>query len=370
MSETLTKVAFGQTDMTITRAGFGAWAIGGGGWAFAWGDQEDDHSVAAIRHAVESGINWVDTAAVYGLGHSEEVVARALRDLPEADRPYVFTKGGLIWDESDRSKAPRRVGNPASLRREVEASLRRLGVDRIDLYQLHWPAEDGTPLEEYWQTFADLRQEGKIRAAGLSNHSVAQLTAAEAVAHVDSLQPQFSLIHRDAAAELIPWCAAHGTGVIVYSPMGAGLLTGAFTAERAANLDQGDWRSRSGDFTGDGLTRNLALVRRAAAGRRSARRQPGRGRGGLDPGLSGGQRRDRRRPQPAAGGRLAGRRRPGPGRQGPHRDRRRGQQQPRRHRPGPPRVRGTRPRGPARPRRVRPGYPRAPRPRPGAVIMT
>lgn len=260
MNKTLTKVPFGQTDMTITRAGFGAWAIGGGDWAFAWGHQDDDDSVAAIRHAVESGINWVDTAAVYGLGHSEEVVGRALRDLPEADRPYVFTKGGLIWDESDRSKTPRRVGSPASLRREVEASLRRLGVDRIDLYQLHWPAEDGTPLEEYWQAFADLRAEGKIRAAGLSNHSVAQLTAAEAVAHVDSLQPQFSLIHRDAAAELIPWCAAHGTGVIVYSPMGAGLLTGAFTPERAASLDQGDWRSRSGDFTGDGLTRNLALV--------------------------------------------------------------------------------------------------------------
>ena len=338
MSETLTTVAFGQTDMAITRAGFGAWAIGGGGWAFAWGDQEDDDSVAAIRHAVESGINWVDTAAVYGLGHSEEVVARALRDVPEADRPYVFTKGGLIWDESDRSKAPRRVGNPASLRREVEASLRRLGVDRIDLYQLHWPAEDGTPLEEYWQAFADLRQEGKIRAAGLSNHSVAQLTAAEAVAHVDSLQPQFSLIHRDAAATLIPWCAAHGTGVIVYSPMGAGLLTGAFTPERAANLGQGDWRSRSSDFTGDGLTRNLALVRRSAADRRPARRQPGRGRGGLDPGLPGRQRRHRRRPQPAAGGRLAGCRPPGPGRQGPHRDRRRRREQRRRHRPLPPRV--------------------------------
>lgn len=260
MSDALTKVPFGQTGMTITRAGFGAWAIGGGGWAFAWGDQEDDDSVAAIRHAVESGINWVDTAAVYGLGHSEEVVARALRDFPEADRPYVFTKGGLVWDESDRTKAPRRVGDPASLRREVEASLRRLGVDRIDLYQQHRPAEDGTPLEEYWQTFLDLRAEGKIRAAGLSNHDVAQLTAAEAVGHVDSLQPQFSLIHRDAAAGLIPWCAAHGTGVIAYSPMGAGLLTGAFTPERAAHLDQGDWRSRSGDFTGDGLTRNLALV--------------------------------------------------------------------------------------------------------------
>ncbi|HUY48456.1 MAG TPA: aldo/keto reductase [Streptosporangiaceae bacterium] len=260
MNHTLTRVPLGQTDMAITRAGFGSWAIGGGGWAFAWGDQEDTDSVAAIRHAVESGINWVDTAAVYGLGHSEEVVARALRDLPEADRPYVFTKGGLIWDESDRSKAPRRVGSPASLRREVEASLRRLGTERIDLYQLHWPAEDGTPLEEYWQTFVDLRAEGKIRAAGLSNHNTTQLAAAERIGHVDSLQPLFNPIHRDAAADVIPWCAAHGTGVIVYSPMASGLLTGAFSAERAARLDAGDWRSKSPDFTGDGLTRNLALA--------------------------------------------------------------------------------------------------------------
>ena len=260
MNHTLTTVPFGQTDMTITRAGFGAWAIGGGGWAFAWGDQDDADSVAAIRHAVESGINWVDTAAVYGLGHSEEVVGRALRDLPEADRPYVFTKGGLIWDESDRNKPAQRVGNPASLRREVEASLRRLQVERIDLYQLHWPAEDGTPLEEYWQTFVDLRAEGKIRAAGLSNHGPAQLAAAERIGHVDSLQPRFSLIHRDHAKETIPWCAAHGTGVIVYSPMASGLLTGSFTAERAAGLGDGDWRSRSPDFTGDGLRRNLALA--------------------------------------------------------------------------------------------------------------
>jgi len=260
MNETLTKVPFGQTDMTITRVGFGAWAIGGGGWTFAWGDQDDAHSVAAIRHAVESGINWVDTAAVYGLGHSEEVVAQALRDLPEADRPYVFTKGGLVWDASDRSKAPRRVASPASLRRDVEASLRRLQVERIDLFQLHWPAEDGTPLEEYWQAFLDLRAEGKIRAAGLSNHNAAQLAAAERLGHVDSLQPPFSLINRDAAVDSLPWCAAHGTGVIVYSPMASGLLTGSFTAERAAGLGEGDWRSRSPNFTGDGLRRNLALA--------------------------------------------------------------------------------------------------------------
>src|SRR6202035_4184564 len=216
MTETLTKVPFGLTDMTITRAGFGAWAIGGGGWAFAWGDQEDDDSVAAIRHAVESGINWVDTAAVYGLGHSEEVVARALRDFPEADRPYVFTKGGLIWDESDRHKPASRVGNPASLRREVEASLRRLGVDRIDLYQLHWPAEDGTPLEEYWQTFADLKREGQVRAIGLSNHDIYRLEAAEGTASVDAIQPQFSLIHRDAADDVLLWAREHEAGVIVY----------------------------------------------------------------------------------------------------------------------------------------------------------
>jgi aryl-alcohol dehydrogenase-like predicted oxidoreductase len=260
VSGTLEAAPFGQTGMAITPVGFGAWALGGGGWAFAWGEQDDADSAAAIRHAVECGVNWVDTAAVYGLGHSEEVVGRALRDLPEADRPYVFTKGGLVWDEADRSKQPRRVGEPASLRREVEASLRRLGVERIDLYQMHWPAEDGTPLEEYWQTFVDLRAEGKIRAAGLSNHGTAQLDVAERIGHVDSLQPRFSLIHRDAAADVIPWCQAHDTGVIVYSPMASGLLTGAFSAERAAGLDQGDWRSRSADFTGEGLTRNLALA--------------------------------------------------------------------------------------------------------------
>ena len=148
---TLPTTQLGRTGMHVTRTGFGAWAIGGGDWAFAWGNQDDAASIAAIRHAVESGINWIDTAAVYGLGHSEEVVAAALAGLPEADRPYVFTKGGLVWDPADRSAAPRRVGAPASIRAEVEASLRRLRVERIDLYQMHWPAEDGTPLEEYWQ---------------------------------------------------------------------------------------------------------------------------------------------------------------------------------------------------------------------------
>lgn len=260
MTTALPTVPLGQTDMRLTRVGFGAWAIGGGGWWFAWGEQDDTDSVSAIRHAVEAGVNWIDTAAVYGLGHSEEVIARALRDIPEADRPYVFTKAGVVWDETDRAGRPARYATPASIRRELEDSLRRLDIERIDLYQMHWPAETGTPLEEYWQTFVDLRQEGKIRAAGLSNHDVAQLAAAEAIGHVDSLQPKLSAIHRDAAGELVPWCAEHGTGVIVYSPMASGLLTGAFTEERAASLGDGDWRANSPDFNGDALERNLVLA--------------------------------------------------------------------------------------------------------------
>jgi aryl-alcohol dehydrogenase-like predicted oxidoreductase len=256
----LPTTALGRTDMHLTRVGFGAWAIGGGGWAYAWGNQDDAASITAIRHAVESGINWIDTAAVYGLGHSEEVVAAALAGLPEADRPYVFTKGGLVWNPADRSAAPRRVGAPASLRTEVEASLRRLRVERIDLYQMHWPAEDGTPVEEYWQVFADLKREGKIRAAGLSNHDLSQLEAAEPIADVDAIQPQFNLIHRDAAASILPWARQHEAGVIVYSPMASGLLTGAFTAARAARLEPGDWRAGHPDFTGPALSANLALA--------------------------------------------------------------------------------------------------------------
>lgn len=254
----------GRTGMDITRVGFGAWAVGGGDWAFAWGPQDDDEAIAAIRHAVESGINWIDTAAVYGLGHSEEIVARALHDLPEEDRPYVFTKGGLIWDSSDRRVPARRVGAPESLRREVEASLRRLDVDRIDLYQMHWPADDGTKLEEYWQTFLDLKTEGKVRAVGLSNHDVAQLARAEALGHVDSLQPPFSAIRRDAAADVLPWAEEHETGVIVYSPMESGLLTGAFDAERVATLPEDDWRRTSPRFTTD-LDTNLAVAEALAS---------------------------------------------------------------------------------------------------------
>ena len=261
MAASLPTTRLGRTDMHLTRVGFGAWAIGGGDWAFAWGRQDDAQSIAAIREAVESGVNWIDTAAVYGLGHSEEMVAEALAGFPEADRPYVFTKGGLVWDPAHRSAAPRRVGAPASLRAEVEASLRRLRVDRIDLYQMHWPAEDGTPLAEYWQTFADLKREGKVRAIGLSNHNLYQLEEAVGIANVDAIQPPFSLIHRDAADDVLLWAREHVTGVIVYSPMASGLLSGAFTAARAAALDPGDWRRGHPDFTEPALSANLALAR-------------------------------------------------------------------------------------------------------------
>ena len=260
MTTLLPTTRLGRTDMHLTRTGFGAWAIGGGDWAFAWGNQDDSASVAAIRHAVESGINWIDTAAVYGLGHSELVVAAALADLPEVDRPYVFTKGGLVWDPANRSVAPRRVGAPASLRAEVEASLRRLRVERIDLYQMHWPAEDGTPVEDYWQVFTDVKREGKIRAAGLSNHSIFQLEAAEEIGAVDAIQPPFSLIHRDAADDVLLWAREHEAGAIVYSPMASGLLTGSFTAERAARLQPGDWRAGHPDFTVPALSANLSLA--------------------------------------------------------------------------------------------------------------
>ena len=249
----------GKTGMDITHVGFGAWAAGGGGWAFSWGPQDDEESIAAIRHAVEAGINWVDTAAVYGLGHSEEVVAAAMEGIPEADRPFIFTKGGQVWDETDRYKPARRVGTRESVRAGAEASLRRLGVDAVDLYQMHWPPGDGSPIEEYWGALLELKDEGKARAVGLSNHNVAQLEEAEAVGHVDSLQPPFSAVKRGTAPE-IEWCAAHSTGVIAYSPMQAGLLTGAFSTERVANLHQDDWRKRDPQFQGENLERNLALA--------------------------------------------------------------------------------------------------------------
>ena len=257
---TLRTRPLGRTGMDITTVGFGAWAIGGGDWAFGWGEQDDADSVAAIRHAVELGINWVDTAAVYGLGRSEEVVGRALKEIPEADRPLVFTKCGLIWDEADRRKPPRRNSGAAGVRAACEASLRRLGVERIDLFQFHWPDSEGTPLEESWGTLLELRDEGKIRAAGVSNYTVDLLEGCEAIGHVESLQPPFSMIARGTAQELLPWCAEHETGVIVYSPMASGLLTGSFTRERAEGLGSDDWRSKNPEYAEPNLSRNLSLA--------------------------------------------------------------------------------------------------------------
>ncbi len=249
----------GKSGMNITAVGFGGWAAGGGGWAFGWGPQDDAETVAAIRHAVELGVNWIDTAAVYGLGHSEEVVGRALREIPAADRPLVFTKGGLIFDRSKPFEKPRRVLKPESLRKEVEISLQRLGVERIDLYQFHWPDESGVPLEDSWGEMARLAKEGKLRAIGVSNFDVPRLEVCEKIRHVDSLQPPFSLIRRDAAKELIPWCAAHSTGVIVYSPMQSGILTDSFTAERVAKLASDDWRKGAPYFQQPALNRSLQL---------------------------------------------------------------------------------------------------------------
>jgi aryl-alcohol dehydrogenase-like predicted oxidoreductase len=212
-----------------------------------------------MRHAIDAGINWIDTAAVYGLGHSEKVVGQLLRELPAADRPFVFTKCGLVWDAADRMAQPRRVLKPASIRRECDASLRRLGVERIDLYQFHWPDETGTAVEDSWAALVKLIEEGKIRAAGVSNFDVRLLDRCEAVRHVDSLQPPFSLINRAAGDKAIPWCATHDTGVICYSPMQSGILTETFTADRVSALPEDDWRRQAPEFQQPNLDRNLAL---------------------------------------------------------------------------------------------------------------
>jgi aryl-alcohol dehydrogenase-like predicted oxidoreductase len=249
----------GTSGIEITAVGLGTWAIGGGGWRFGWGQQDDDASIAAIRHGAELGINWVDTATIYGLGHSEEVVGRAMAAIPASQRPMIFTKCGLTADRSKPFEAPRRDLRPETIRGECEASLRRLGVERIDLYQFHRPDEIGTPVEDSWGEMKRLKQEGKIRAAGVSNFTVSLLKRCERVHHVDSLQPPFSAISRDSAQELIPWCAGHGTGVIVYSPMQAGLLTDRFTAERVSQLAQDDWRRRGVEFQEPNLSRNLRL---------------------------------------------------------------------------------------------------------------
>ncbi len=249
----------GSSGPQITRVGFGAWALGGGDWAYGWGPQDDATSVAAIRYAIARGISWIDTAAEYGYGHSEEIVAQALAGVPESERPLVFTKCGLVWDPTDRLKPSRQIGNPASIRREAEDSLRRLRVERLDLLQMHWPSRDGSAVEDYWAELVDLRREGKILSAGLSNHGIEALDRAEAIGHVDVIQPPFSAIDRRAALDLLGWARAHETGVIVYSPMQSGLLSGQFSLERADQLAPGDWRRSSPEFT-DRLDQNLALA--------------------------------------------------------------------------------------------------------------
>jgi aryl-alcohol dehydrogenase-like predicted oxidoreductase len=249
----------GNSDLHITRAGYGAWAVGGGGWQFGWGPQDDDDSVAAIHRSLELGVNWIDTAAVYGLGHSEEVVARALRDW-KGPRPLVFTKCAMRWDESGRVT---KVHSANSIRQECEDSLRRLQVNEIDLYQIHWPPEDNGPgLEESWRTMAALQEEGKVRWIGVSNYDVPQLQRCEKIAPVTSLQPPYSLIRRQIENEILPYCERRGIGVIAYSPMASGLLTGAMTRERIAKFPEDDWRKNSSEFRDPKLSKNLELVER------------------------------------------------------------------------------------------------------------
>ncbi len=259
MTTALPTRRLGTGGPEITTVGFGAWAVGGGGWAFAWGPQDDEQSVAAIRHAVSRGINWIDTAAVYGYGHSEEVVGRAIAGIPRAERPLVFTKCGLRWNDADRMESPVRDSSPARVRKECEDSLVRLGVEAIDLYQFHWPDQSGTPVEDSWGEMLKLVKEGKVRWAGVSNYDAALLEKAARLGHVQSLQPPFSMIRRGVGTSEIPWCAAHGTGVIVYSPMQSGLLTDSFTADRVAAFPADDWRRRAPEFQPDRLPRNLAL---------------------------------------------------------------------------------------------------------------
>ncbi len=256
---TLPTRPLGTSGLNLTTVGFGAWAAGGGGWSFGWGPQDDSASIAAMRHAVERGVNWIDTAAVYGLGHSEEVVGEFLRTLAPADRPYVFTKCGLEWDPQDPMKVSRRTLEPDSIRRECEASLRRLGVERIDLYQFHRPDEGGVPVEDSWDAMSRLVEQGKVGAAGVSNFSVELLDRCETRRHVDSLQPPFSMINRDVVGAQLPWCASHDTGVICYSPMQSGILTDTFSAARVAAFAADDWRRRGLEFKSPNLERNLGL---------------------------------------------------------------------------------------------------------------
>jgi aryl-alcohol dehydrogenase-like predicted oxidoreductase len=246
----------GQTGLEITRVGFGAWAIGGGGWEFGWGPQDDDESIAAIHRALERGINWIDTAAAYGFGHSEQTVGRALQGVTE--RPYVFTKCSLL-EGADRTVVHSLKRD--SILREAEASLDRLGVDAIDLYQIHWPNPAGD-IEEGWAALAELKEQGLVRHIGVSNFDVAQLRAIGQIAPVETLQPQYSLIERDIERDILPYARREGIGVIAYSPMGSGMLTGKMTRARIEQLAEEDWRKHDQRFNEPQLSRNLELVAR------------------------------------------------------------------------------------------------------------
>jgi aryl-alcohol dehydrogenase-like predicted oxidoreductase len=247
----------GHSDLHITPIGFGSWAVGGS-WQFGWGEQDDAASIGAIHQALELGINWIDTAAAYGLGHSEEVVARALAEW-SGDKPYVFTKCGIVWDKNGKVDYSLKAD---SIRRECEASLKRLKVDAIDLYQAHWPADDLNETLEGWTELAKLKKEGKVRWIGASNFSVEELRQVGEIAPVTSLQPPFSLVKPAAKDELLPYCLEHSIGVIVYSPMASGLLTGKMTRERIESLPKDDWRRKDPEFTEPKLTKNLELAER------------------------------------------------------------------------------------------------------------
>ncbi len=240
---------FGKTDMQITPIGLGAWAIGGG-----WGAQDDEAAIKAIQRAMELGVNWIDTAAIYGQGHSEEIVGRAIKE--QSWKPYIFTKCSLVWDNHGEVSNSLKA---ASIRREVEASLKRLSIDVIDLYQIHWPnpAED---IEEGWSTLAQLKQEGKVRAIGVSNFNVEQMRRAQKIAPIDSLQPPYSLINRDAEREILPFCQEHNIATVAYSPMASGLLTGQMNKERIENLPPNDWRKNNPEYQEPRLSRNLKLA--------------------------------------------------------------------------------------------------------------
>ena len=266
------KQKLGNSNIEITRIGFGTWAIGGPGYAFGWGKQDDNDSIKAIHKALELGVNWIDTAAVYGTGHSEEIVADALKQW-HGEKPYIFTKCSLVWDEN------RNISNsykPESIRNECENSLRRLKIEAIDLYQMHWPPpDDDSLIDDAWETMAKLKEEGKVKWIGVSNFNVKQIEQAEKIAPVTSLQPPYSILHRNVENQILPHCRNQNIGVIAYSPMASGMLTDSMTMERVKNFPDNDWRKGSPDFTEPKLSRNLNIVEKLEAIGKKYDRNPG-----------------------------------------------------------------------------------------------